>query len=80
MTFLDFEISELKRLFPDKKATLKEDLNDQELAAVSDLGVLKFQPHLYLGKFQHFCLLSKYSVSKNNSECLLIYFDDIDSI
>ena len=49
MTFLDFEISELKRLFPDKKATLKEDLNDQELAAVSDLGVLKFQPHLYLG-------------------------------
>ena len=49
MAFFEFEIEKLKTLFPDKSATLKEDLDDDELAAVSNLGVLKFQPHLYLG-------------------------------
>ena len=50
MSFFDHEISALKELFPDKTATLEKDLEPEELVAVQNLGVLKFDAHLYLGK------------------------------
>ena len=51
MSFFDHEIEVLKEMFPDKPATLDEDLDEAELAAIANLGVLKYKPHLYLGKF-----------------------------
>ena len=50
MSFFEHEIEALKEKFPDKPATLTEDLDEDELAAIANLGVLKYKPHLYLGK------------------------------
>ena len=50
MSFFEHEVNALKELFPDKTAALEKDLEPEELAAVQNLGVLKFDAHLYLGK------------------------------
>lgn len=50
MSFFEHEVAALKELFPDKTATLEKDLEPEELVAVQNLGVLKFDAHLYLGK------------------------------
>lgn len=50
MNFFVHEIRNLKKAFPSAKADLENDFEDFELAAINQLGVLKNQPHLYLGK------------------------------
>jgi len=49
MNFFVHEIRALKKAFPEEEATLKEDFQQFELDIVNNLGVLKHQPHLYLG-------------------------------
>ena len=51
MFFFKFELDKLLQIFPDEKATLKEDFTDNELEAMDNLGVLKGSPQLYLSKF-----------------------------
>ena len=52
MTFFKFEQTNLEELFPNAKASLEEDFEDDELIAMDNLGVLKGSPHLYLGKIK----------------------------
>lgn len=52
MFFFKFELDKLLKIFPDEKATLKEDFTDNELEAMDNLGVLKGSPQLYLSKFE----------------------------
>ena len=52
MSFLEHEIEALKQMFPDKPASLQQDLDEHELAAIENLGVLKYQPHFYLGRLE----------------------------
>ena len=54
MSFFKFEIEHLKKIFPDEKATLENDFENDELLAIDELGILRNMPHLYLGKFSNF--------------------------
>lgn len=54
MAFMKHELELLKEKFPFEIATLEKDFDAEELDAM-DLGVLKGNPHFYLGnifKFQ----------------------------
>lgn len=50
MSFLKFELDDLAEAFPKKPANLENDFDDEELAAIDDIGVLKGNPHIYLGE------------------------------
>ena len=51
MTFFDFEIDYLTKLFPRQTATLKQDFEDEELQAIDQLDLFKLHsPNLYLGR------------------------------
>lgn len=54
MSFFNFEIEHLKKIFPEEKASLKSDFDNEELLAIDELGVLRHMPHLYLGNFLNF--------------------------
>ena len=49
MSFFPHEIAELKKAFPFEIADLENDFEPDELEAIEDLGVLKGNPHYYLG-------------------------------
>ena len=49
MSFLDFELEKLATAFPNATADLEDDFNTEELEAIDNLGVLKGNPHIYLG-------------------------------
>ena len=49
MTFYEYEIDHLMKIFPDEKASLKADFADEELEAIDNVGILRNSPHLYLG-------------------------------
>ena len=46
----DYEIEKLKLAFPHTLAPLKQDYDQFEIDAMTDLGILKNHPHIYLGK------------------------------
>ena len=50
MSFKNFELEALAKAFPSETATLEEDFDEEELKAMDDMGVLKGNPHIYLGK------------------------------
>ena len=50
MSFMNFELDALAKAFPNKPADLEGDFDDEELEAIADVGVLKGNPHIYLGK------------------------------
>ena len=50
MTFFQFELDHLSKIFPNEKAPLKSDFDDEELAAIDNVGILRNSPHLYLGR------------------------------
>ena len=47
--FMPYEIQNLKTNFEHVKAPLEKDFDTFELEAISQLGVLKHHPHIYLG-------------------------------
>lgn len=49
MSFFQFEIEHLKKIFPNESASLKDDFDESELEAIDEVGVLRGAPHLYLG-------------------------------
>ena len=49
MKFNKYEIENLIKTFPYEKASLFTDFEQFELDAISQLGVLKDESHLYLG-------------------------------
>ena len=53
MSFLKFELDGLAEAFPKKPANLENDFDDEELAAIDDIGVLKGNPHIYLGEMSN---------------------------
>ena len=50
MAFMNFELNALAKAFPNQAADLEGDFDDEELRAIDDVGVLKGNPHIYLGK------------------------------
>ena len=52
MFFFPYEVKNIIAAFPNQKAPLEADLNDFELEAVGQLGLLKNETHLYLGKIR----------------------------
>ena len=50
MAFMNFELKALAKAFPNKPADLEGDFDDEELDAIANVGVLKGNPHIYLGK------------------------------
>ena len=50
MAFMNFELKALRKAFPNKPADLEGDFDDEELDAIANVGVLKGNPHIYLGK------------------------------
>ena len=50
MSFKNFELEALVKAFPSETATLEEDFSDEELKAMDNVGVLRGDPHIYLGK------------------------------
>ena len=51
MNFWKHEIEQVIENFPPEKATLKEDLEDFELEAITKRGGLRQESRLYLGNF-----------------------------
>ena len=49
MSFLKFELEGLSKAFPNKPADLEGDFEPDELEAIDEVGVLKGNPHIYLG-------------------------------
>ena len=60
MNFFVHEVKKLKAAFPEEKATLESDFEDFELSAINNLGVLKNQAHLYLGKEKSYSAYNNY--------------------
>ena len=54
MSFFPHEIELLKKAFPFKTADLESDFDQEELEAIENIGVLKGNPHYYLGIFYYF--------------------------
>ena len=55
MSFFEFEIEGLKKLFPHKKANIEKDFDAEELEAISSLRLLRYSAHLYLGELSCLC-------------------------
>ena len=51
MSFAKFELEALAKAFPPATADLEGDFDDDELEAIDNVGVLKGNPHIYLGIF-----------------------------
>ena len=49
MSFFAHEIDLLKKAFPFEIADLESDFDAEELEAIENVGVLKGNPHYYLG-------------------------------
>ena len=50
MAFMNFELKALAKAFPNEPADLEGDFDDEELDAIANVGVLKGNPHIYLGE------------------------------
>lgn len=50
MSFMNFELEALAKAFPTEKASLESDFDTEELEAIDNVGVLRGNPHIYLGK------------------------------
>ena len=51
MSFMKFELENLAKAFPAMTADLENDFDVEELEAIDNVGVLKGNPHIYLGIF-----------------------------
>lgn len=62
MAFFKHELAKLKEVFPYEAADLETDFDSEELEALDNLGVLKGNPHFYLGtfSFEIFSLINIY--------------------
>ena len=60
MSFMNFELEGLAKAFPTEKASLENDFDTEELEAIDNVGVLRGNPHIYLGKII-ILILTKFS-------------------
>ena len=63
MSFMKFELAALAKAFPAEKANLEDDFDIEELEAIDNVGVLRGNPHIYLGKIKNLPIFA----TKNSS-------------
>ena len=77
--FLDHEVEELRKAFPEEEATLKDDFSSEELTAINELEILKDSASNYLSEYLRYPQISWY-LSSSLYQILITFLRFINKI